>query len=158
LQRRAATLTPIPVPKSLPRAMAPRETMHWLRSAALAALVGYWLALAASTHWPASNRLLGLGPYDKPIHLAAYLILAVLLCANAALRRPLAWRHYVTIWAMLAAYGALDEITQIPVGRIASVGDWIADMVGALLGVGLFAAAAAWLRSRVAPTPERSSP
>lgn len=39
--------------------------------------------------------------------------------------------------AVLGAYGVLDELLQIPVGRIASIADWGADLLGIMLGVGL---------------------
>jgi VanZ family protein len=37
-------------------------------------------------------------------------------------------------------YAAADELTQLLVGRTASVGDWLADAAGAALGLAFFAA------------------
>jgi VanZ family protein len=75
---------------------------------------------------------------DKVVHAGAYFIMAVF-----------AWRsfiHYIKLPYALAiisvvfcsVYGGLDEWHQsfVP-GRMADVGDWIADTIGAAIGIGL---------------------
>ena len=52
---------------------------------------------------------------------------------------------YVLIVA--AIYGVLDELTQTLVGRSADVADWLADMVGATVGIWAGLLAARLLRS-----------
>lgn len=47
--------------------------------------------------------------------------------------------HLIAVFAVLAVYAAIDELTQIPVGRTGSVNDWLADVVGAAIGLVLFA-------------------
>ena len=83
--------------------------------------------------------MLGIGDSDKALHLTAYFGLAVLVCLNWSLRWPFGWAAIVGIVAALSVHGALDELTQIPVGRHANFYDWVADCAGAAAGVGLFA-------------------
>lgn len=71
---------------------------------------------------------------DKVIHAFVYFILAILLYLsffNSGLRK-----HILLIsLAFAVTYGVSDEIHQYYVpGRIASIGDVIADSIGALLG------------------------
>ena len=53
--------------------------------------------------------------------------------ARARNRRSL--RHLLKLYALILAYAAVDEWLQIPVGRTAEWGDWLADAVGALTGL-----------------------
>jgi VanZ family protein len=118
-----------------------------LRTWALALLVVYWLALFAGTHVPhAPQLLLPKDVSDKLLHLTAYAGLAFLICLNWSFRWPLNWRHGVLVLALLAAFGGLDEVTQIPVGRDCDLVDWYADVIGATAGVGLFLLAASVFR------------
>lgn len=110
-----------------------------LKTWALALLVVYWLALFAGTHVPRAQQvLLPKNVSDKLLHLTAYGGLAMLICLNWSLRRTLTWRHGVIVLALVAGFGALDEVTQIPVGRDCELLDWTADITGATAGVGLF--------------------
>lgn len=115
----------------------------------LGALVAYWLAMFAGTHIsrPVETTF---HANDKLLHFSGYGGLALLLVTWRQLCRPLSIRILVTSVAILALYGACDEITQIPVGRDCELNDWLADMLGALSGTLLAAAAIAthrWLRS-----------
>jgi VanZ family protein len=90
-------------------------------------------------------------PYiDKPIHLVEYGILCVLLCwalsapsGPEGAIRPI--KRIILISIITASlYGISDEVHQYFVpGRCASVGDWIADALGAS-AAGFF-----WYRWRV---------
>jgi VanZ family protein len=106
----------------------------------LLVLVGYWLALVAGTHWPQPPELLGMGESDKFLHFTAYSGLALLVCLNWALARAMGWRQWLAIAVILAAFAAIDEITQIPVGRNADLRDWFADLTGIAAGMAVFAA------------------
>jgi VanZ family protein len=121
--------------------MSPR----W-RQASLAALLGYWGLLFVATHYPRPEQITP-QVSDKFLHFAAYAVLALLcvlaLLARRALRR---WDPWVLLGA-LAAYGALDELLQIPVNRHCDLNDWIADM-GGVASVLLPAAVAAALWRR----------
>jgi VanZ family protein len=103
-------------------------------------LAAYWLALIAGTHIPRVPQALQMPGSDKWQHTAAYAGLAFLLAARSSVGRPLTWKLALGVAGGLMLFGALDELTQIPVGRDAEFGDWLADCLGAALGVGLLAA------------------
>lgn len=112
-----------------------------LRTARLCQIVlaGYWLAMFAATHLPIKVAALP-GGTDKVIHVGLYALLAALLAITwQCSAGRLTARHLRWAWIALAAYAAFDELTQIPVGRTASWADWLADLVGALAGLVLFA-------------------
>jgi VanZ family protein len=110
-----------------------------LKTWALALLVVYWLAMFVGTHVPlAPQAIFPKNVSDKLLHLTAYGGLAFLICLNWSLRRPLGWRQAAIVLALVAGFGALDEVTQIPVGRDCDLVDWTADVTGATVGVGLF--------------------
>lgn len=111
-------------------AVASRRARSWLR----AMLVAYWGLLFVVTHLPARS-IQAIDPFgsgqDKLQHFAGYFGLAmggVLLLAAYGMLRParLWW-----IWGACSAYGMLDELLQIPVGRTADWRDWLADTAGA---------------------------
>lgn len=103
---------------------------RWL-SARRAMLVVIWLILATITHVPVPQSVQEIRISDKLVHLVAYFPLGLLLpsCRFRGLHRR--W----TCLAVIAIYGVLDELLQIPVGRTASVFDWLADLVGASSGL-----------------------
>jgi VanZ family protein len=118
------------------------------RSLRLGLVWGPPILYMAAIFWMSSrsNPLPGLdlsGGRDKVAHAAAYAVLGLLL-ARAAFR---SWpeRGLVSMSALgaglAAIYGVLDEVHQsfVP-GRHATVGDVIADAVGAILGAGVFIA------------------
>lgn len=106
------------------------------------ALAGFWIAIFTATHMPISTTI---GPPDygdKIAHFSAYLILAFLLATTWQLAGGiLTRRHLVIVWLAVIAYGAFDEITQIPVGRDCEFLDWVADAGGAAAGLLLFVVA-----------------
>jgi VanZ family protein len=110
-------------------------------------LAGYWLTLFVLTHLPRVGPLSVAAKHDKLAHAAAYAVLAALLAtawqigAGLLSVSQLAWA-----WLALLVYAGLDEWTQSFVGRHASAWDWMADAIGAFLGLALFA----WLGPRMA--------
>jgi UDP-2,3-diacylglucosamine pyrophosphatase LpxH len=107
-------------------------------------------AVAALSHQPAYpwGLTLPLG-LDKAAHAVVFTALAFSL-DFAVLRTRGDWplyRRHLTVFAVAACFGMLDEWHQsfIP-GRLASLGDGLADAAGAALG--LAAASLPWLRSR----------
>ena len=70
---------------------------------------------------------------DKVVHLLLFTALAVSGRWAGMGRRVLA--------ALLVVYAAVSEVVQgvTPLGRSASVADWLADVVGVLLGLALWA-------------------
>lgn len=100
----------------------------------------FWLALFVGTHLPVDPQILGPDGRDKIAHFGAYLTLALLVAITWQLAAGvLSPRHLVFAWIGIAAYCALDEITQIPVGRDCEFGDWAADVCGAAVGLVVFA-------------------
>jgi VanZ family protein len=98
-------------------------------------LVCYWIALFLGTHWPRAHEVLRIGASDKALHFCAYFGLALLVGVNWSLRAPFGWRQRGIALLLVVVFGALDELTQIPVGRDASIYDWLADAAGAVLGI-----------------------
>jgi VanZ family protein len=118
---------------------AARPPATWPRKLAAAILILYWIALVAGTHVPQPPVLIfPRALTDKWLHMMAYAGLAFLLSLNWALWRPWGWWHSVAILGALAAFGALDEITQIPVGRDCDPIDWVADVIGSAAGLAIF--------------------
>ena len=102
-------------------------------------LVGYWIGMFAGTHVPKIPQPLDTSIPDKTLHYAAFAGLGFLLAAYRACTIRLGWRDLAVLFGILALYGAMDEITQIPVGRTADVRDWFADLTGATTGLLIFA-------------------
>ena len=90
-----------------------------------------WISLVILTHIPVPQTVQGLGVSDKLIHLVGYFPLGLLLPACRVRGCETWWRCLIVI----GIYGLLDEVFQMPVGRTASVFDWVADVLGILLGL-----------------------
>ncbi|MEM1007493.1 MAG: VanZ family protein [Myxococcota bacterium] len=76
---------------------------------------------------------------DKLYHALAYAIFAVLAARFFAhFQARKSWTFLMT-WAVTALYGVSDEWHQsfVP-GRDASLGDWVADLCGGLVGASLW--------------------
>lgn len=115
---------------------------RWLRSAPLwqAALAIYWLGLVVGTHVPSDTPLVPGGQFDEVVHFAAFAILAILLATTWQLSSGWLTRAHLTwAWATIALFAAVDELTQSLFGRESSGRDWLVDVVGALVGLMLFA-------------------
>jgi VanZ family protein len=77
---------------------------------------------------------------DKIGHAAVYAVLAF-LCAVAWSRHRRSWYAAAEkSLAMALAFGALMELVQSRVGRDPSLADWLADAVGAVVGIGIWRA------------------
>ena len=112
-------------------------------------LVVYWLAMFVGTHIPTSLPQLPGSNLDKVVHFLAYSGLALLIALNWQIHGGhLGIRHYVLVWILLAAYAALDEWTQLPVGRDGNPYDWLADITGSAAGLAIFHAIRPWLFGR----------
>jgi VanZ family protein len=108
----------------------------------------YWTltALWIAGIWVASSRPgseVGLpAPWDKVAHFLTYAVLGFF----AARASKIGWVG----WLIAASYGAVDEWHQASVPlRDASIGDWVADALGALAGSSL-----AGLKKRPIAKPE----
>ncbi len=96
------------------------------------------MAMFVGTHIP-SHGLSSFSVSDKVLHFAAYMTLTVSVLISwefsIGILRP---THYFTVWLFGTIYGAFDEITQIPVGRSCDELDWLADILGIVVGLTLF--------------------
>lgn len=112
-------------------------------------LTGFAITLLTATHLPPNSMLLPAEAHnlDKVFHFTAYAILAGLLATTWQFSSGiLSARHLRWVWCAVAVFGALDELTQISVGRDCSIWDWSADALGAICGLLAFV----WLRRRIA--------
>jgi len=94
----------------------------------------YWLGIFAATHLP--QTALPQPPMgDKTEHFIAYAGLSVLLMTWLIFTRPKVRYVWVVAILVCALYGAADEITQPIVNRFCDFRDFLADCVGAGLGI-----------------------
>jgi hypothetical protein len=120
----------------------------------------YWVFLFMLTHLPgrALGYLLNRMPIgihaaaaanDKVQHAIAFFGLGVILCGAYEAWRPNREWGYLGVFLAIAVYGGLDEFTQGFVGsRQSDFRDWLADLGGAALGVGLMFLVASFWRAR----------
>ena len=90
---------------------------------------------------------------DKMAHLAEYAGFGLLLsvASRSTFRRVRRWVLLVVVVLIGAAVGALDETYQMTVpGRERELLDWVADVVGVLVGSCLAMALSSWMARRAA--------
>jgi VanZ family protein len=102
------------------------------------ALAVYWLAIFTATHVPTPEVIDLTEVSDKTLHYGTYAGLGLLLSASVAALGGWTVRRAAAVLLVVAAYGIVDELLQIPVNRQADVADWQADLVGGLTGVAAF--------------------
>ena len=99
-------------------------------------LVLFWGCLFIATHLPRLPRVVH-RVSDKVSHFAAYALLgALVMWATSSSTRPV-WQRALLVWGAILVYAALDELLQIPVGRVCDLQDWLADALGSGLAIGL---------------------
>lgn len=97
--------------------------------------LSYLGVLTLGTHWP-SSPVPTEWNCDKFVHFGAYFGLSILLwCAY-----PRSWGSVLGRLGILACgaagYATIDEVTQLAVpGRVASIADWGADLLGIAIGL-----------------------
>ena len=96
----------------------------------------YWIGIFYLTHLP-PERAPKTRVTDVHAHFTAYAVLAALLLwslqyTNVSPRAAAWWVIFLCFF-----YGAVDEVLQIPVGRICSMRDWVADATGAVTVVAI---------------------
>lgn len=101
----------------------------------------YWLAMFIGSHVKLRDAVHVFHIRDKVLHFVAYAGLAFLAAWYQRFRKgSVGWLDLGAILTLVASYGVLDEITQIPVGRTADPLDWLADAAGAVAGLTAFLA------------------
>ena len=110
-----------------------RTTIRGIRLASLL-LGAYWLLLFTATHWP-NVRLPNIDNADKYVHFAGFAGLSFLMAWAIPTIGRMRWLNALLALLTAVAYGAIDEISQAPVGRTTDIVDWAADCSGAVFGV-----------------------
>jgi VanZ family protein len=120
-------------------AASPRlMTFRRLAIVAWCLTVAFLLAMFVGTHMPARAEAF-LANADKMLHFGAYFSLAMFLLISGELTLgPLKPIHFFSVWIACTLYGAMDEITQIPVGRNCDIADWIYDVLGVIAALTVF--------------------
>lgn len=113
-------------------------------------LAAYWVTLFIATHIPLSALPGDTPSADKLAHLLGYGGLGLLLGLWAALRTSLSVPVLLLLWGLLAAYGAADEWLQQFVNRTTDFNDWVADVIGATIGIGIV-----WLLQHLRPLDDK---
>lgn len=119
--------------------------------------VVYFVAIFTATHVPldislSSSPMGWMDHADKLVHLGLYAVLTLVVLAGweLTIREALQAKHYFAVWLVGTVYGMVDEATQIPVGRTGDMHDWLADVVGIILGLVAFRACRGLLYSWLA--------
>ena len=106
----------------------------------------------AATHVPVPKLPGDIPGADKFVHLLGYGGLGVLIALWTALRTRLSILTVLSLWGIVAVYGAIDEWLQQFVNRTADVADWTADVVGAAIGIGVI-----FLLQRIRPVDHQGA-
>ena len=98
-------------------------------------MLAWACAILVMTSWPGSPPRPAVIPHlDKAAHFTVYCLLGILTWR--ALLTPRRVAHLAGAFGGIALFGALDELHQLLVPyREASVADWSADLLGALIGL-----------------------
>ena len=124
------------------KASFPRRVWQWFKRHPLRLkllLGGYWLAMFTGTHVPPIHTGVSKNHRDKLMHFGAYFGLAILLAAVRSLRGRMGQLQYLTTLLILSGYGVIDEFLQQFVSRDPDPLDWLADTVGAAVGLAVWA-------------------
>ena len=105
----------------------------------LLALGVYWPLVFTLTHIRVQDIAGRSGMSDKTMHSTAYFALTFLLWCAVSPYRRVRWndRKVWLVAAAVAVYGAMDEYLQGFVGRSVEMQDFIANMCGMALAVGV---------------------
>ncbi len=99
----------------------------------------YWPVIFWLTHIPVPQIARQSGMSDKTMHVLAYFVLTFLAWFAISPYQKVRW-NTLKPWILLAGlvcYAGADEILQGHVGRSADVMDFVADLLGITLGLGL---------------------
>ncbi|WP_197530323.1 VanZ family protein [Bythopirellula polymerisocia] len=112
--------------------------IQWAATLARRATLLCLVVMFIGTHIP-SDAVHTFHYSDKWIHFLAYATLTFGILASWELSTgPLQPVHYFVVWLGATLYGAIDELTQIPVGRTCDGLDWLCDVLGIIVGLTLF--------------------
>lgn len=106
----------------------------------------YWPVVFWLTHIPVPDVARQSGMSDKTMHVLAYFVLTFLVWFAASPYHKARWNR-IKVWVVLATvigYAAIDEYLQGYVGRSADMQDFIADVFGVVLGLGVLSVFGFW--------------
>lgn len=112
----------------------------------LIALGIYWPVIFTLTHIPVPDIARQSGMSDKTMHLMAYFALTFLIWFAISPYQKVQWSRK-KVWILMAVvvcYGAIDEYLQGRVGRSADVHDFVADVLGLVLALGILSLFGFW--------------
>jgi VanZ family protein len=104
-------------------------------------LAFYWILILVLTHIPIPQLVREAQVSDKTLHVLVYLVLVFLLWFAVKPDSKVNWHKASVWWVFLVAsgYGLVDEWFQsFSAGRSASIGDFLANLVGVGVGLILF--------------------
>lgn len=86
------------------------------------------------TSWPSPPAGLDLSLVDEVAHFGVYAVLGVLAARAMVEPRPI--ERVIGVLLAIALFAALDELHQLWIpNRFATLADWVADLLGATLGL-----------------------
>jgi VanZ family protein len=106
----------------------------------------YWPVLFVLTHIPVPQIAGQSGMSDKLMHMLAYLVLVFFVWLAISPYEKVRWNR-AKVWIVLAIivwYGATDEWLQSRLGRQMELADFLNDLYGALLGLGILSVLTFW--------------
>jgi VanZ family protein len=124
----------------------------------LSVCVAAWLTALVFTHIP-GEEMPGVDVSDKLLHLVGFFGLGSLFWLTLAAYGIRRLHRVPTVVCVMVIYAAVDETTQGLFRRSPEIGDWLADMLGSVLSVAVWEAAAYLTRKRrprateVTPSP-----
>ena len=112
----------------------------------LIALGIYWPMIFWLTHIPVPDVARQSGMSDKTMHVLAYFVLTFLIWFAISPYEKVQWskKKAWILLSIIVCYGAVDEFLQGRVGRSADVMDFVADLFGMILGLGLLSCLSFW--------------
>lgn len=120
--------------------------LHRRHYSVLLTLGIYWPVLFWLTHSPVQQVARQSGMSDKTMHLLAYFVLTFLIWFAVSPFEKVRFTKLKS-WILLlivALYGIVDEYVQGRVGRSADFHDFMADLFGILLGLGMLSVFGFW--------------
>ena len=118
--------------------MSKKLFLEWFKLGWLTAAIIFICLVFILSHIPQENLAEHsvLIRIDKFLHILAYGIITFLIISAIKFRPYL--RINLIVFVLVISLGYLDEYTQGFVGRTVSVVDWLADILGVVLGLILF--------------------
>jgi VanZ family protein len=91
--------------------------------------LGVIVVVSLAMLWPINHPLPAPNGTDKFVHLAAFAALAYPLARTGRV-------SLITIFISASAFGGIIEVMQPTFYRSADMNDWIADIIGVVIGIG----------------------